>query len=418
MNSPTSTAKSPFPPDPALADLSALRGRRTQHEFVISSTDDGGGEASGSTSGSGDKMPYQLFLPDAPGTVRHAGLAPKLPLILFLHGAGDGPYGVMNAQSLPRLLGPDCWQLEFFASSGVAMKWNLDECRYFRDPTQFPFAVLMPVSGHPSRWGDAAVQKRTVRLLTHVIQQLGVIDADRVILVGQSAGGRGALEMAVNFPTEFAAVVPVCFAGVSDAAERAIVTTTPAGNGGRSLWSLPFWLVHAEDDSVVPIGETSDLLFRELQRARGTAGARVVGPVEYGTDIEHHVVENHAGGGAAGDSVQGEIGGNGRGGWGGIGTDHSSVTSGEVVGGDDKDSRPFPGEVVYSRYKNAPGPPIPEYASMVGHASYDLAFRDVFLYRWMAKQRRGGKNRYRGRSEIRVFIFRDFFGGEARHGHD
>ena len=43
----------------------------------------------------------------------------------------------------------------------------------------------------------------------------------------------------------------------------------------------------------------------------------------------------------------------------------------------------------YTRYRRAPPPPDPQYNDMVGHASYDLAFRDASLYAWLANQRRG-----------------------------
>ena len=46
------------------------------------------------------------------------------------------------------------------------------------------------------------------------------------------------------------------------------------------------------------------------------------------------------------------------------------------------------GTVMYTRYENAPGPPMEEYAMMIGHASYDLIFRDDRLYKWVGEQHR------------------------------
>ena len=37
----------------------------------------------------------------------------------------------------------------------------------------------------------------------------------------------------------------------------------------------------------------------------------------------------------------------------------------------------------YVRYTNAPGPPMPEFAHLIGHGSYELAFRDAGLYAWL-----------------------------------
>ena len=44
--------------------------------------------------------------------------------------------------------------------------------------------------------------------------------------------------------------------------------------------------------------------------------------------------------------------------------------------------------VRYTRYVHAPGPPDPRYSDMIGHASYDLAYRDAALYQWLLRQRK------------------------------
>ena len=40
----------------------------------------------------------------------------------------------------------------------------------------------------------------------------------------------------------------------------------------------------------------------------------------------------------------------------------------------------------YVRYEHAPGPPMPEFAHLIGHGSYELAFRDAGLYSWLLEQ--------------------------------
>lgn len=39
--------------------------------------------------------------------------------------------------------------------------------------------------------------------------------------------------------------------------------------------------------------------------------------------------------------------------------------------------------LLYWRYTHAPGPPMPEYAHLIGHGSYEIAFRDSALYSWL-----------------------------------
>lgn len=42
-------------------------------------------------------------------------------------------------------------------------------------------------------------------------------------------------------------------------------------------------------------------------------------------------------------------------------------------------------EVRYVRYQHAPGPPISEYSALVGHGSYEIAYRDAALYEWLLR---------------------------------
>ena len=39
--------------------------------------------------------------------------------------------------------------------------------------------------------------------------------------------------------------------------------------------------------------------------------------------------------------------------------------------------------LLYVRYDHAPGPPMEEFAHLIGHGSYELAFRDERLYAWL-----------------------------------
>ncbi len=41
----------------------------------------------------------------------------------------------------------------------------------------------------------------------------------------------------------------------------------------------------------------------------------------------------------------------------------------------------------FVRYEHAPGPPMPEFAHLIGHGSYELAFRDASLYSWLLEQK-------------------------------
>eukprot|EP00908_Phaeocystis_cordata_P009833 Transcript_20639.p1 GENE.Transcript_20639~~Transcript_20639.p1 ORF type:complete len:295 (-),score=82.19 Transcript_20639:332-1216(-) len=44
-----------------------------------------------------------------------------------------------------------------------------------------------------------------------------------------------------------------------------------------------------------------------------------------------------------------------------------------------------PERLAYTRYETAPGPPMPEFAHLTGHGSYELAFRDPGLWSWLLR---------------------------------
>lgn len=355
-------------------DFSHLENKRTEHIFIDAD---------------GEKMEYQLYLPkistlpllsenskelDSKKSLEETESKKEfssktssrslMPVILFLHGAGDGPYNVMNSQSLPRLLGEKCWELNFIPpGQEQKMKWNIDECNFFKNSTTYPFVTIMPNSGLPSRWTEFIIQKRTIALLTYVIEeQIGInyIDYNRIILIGQSAGGRGALEFAANFPDKFSAVIPICFAGISNSALQEWTTNDNKSSEvllSKSLLSIPIWLIHAVDDSVVPIDMTSQDLFNKLKKIRSIS----LGPLEYG---DERVSEFRF---------------------------PSPITIYSNSKESISNKKTSSAEVIFSRYSHAPGPPIEEYAYMIGHASYDIAFRDKVLYQWMKKKVRKRK---------------------------
>ena len=240
---------------------------------------------------------FQLFLPR--GWTRER----SWPMVIFLHGAGDGIWDVMNSQSLPRLLSDD-------QSTGfdAAKTWAFDfGGRHYENATfaaTFPFVVLMPQGWDgTTRGGWSRPRLDRVHALAAAAAEAYAVDADRISLTGQSAGGVGAWGFGVRFPTFLSALVPVCGAIAGrprDAAER--------------LKDLPVWVFHAADDSAMPV-TYADSAVHALDAARAT-------PVRY------------------------------------------------------------------TRYDRAPPPPDPRYNDMVGHASYDLAYRDAALWTWLLAQRR------------------------------
>ena len=124
-------------------------------------------------------MPAQLFLPriQAPG---------RLPVLVFLHGGGDGPFELMNTQSLPGLLASN----ESFRAS-------------------FPFIGLFPCStcSTVERGWVPANLMRVSTLISRLIKEHHA-DPHRVALTRQSMGGAGLWRYAAGAVAPHAPAVP------------------------------------------------------------------------------------------------------------------------------------------------------------------------------------------------------------------
>ena len=175
------------------------------------------------TTASDNMLPSQLFLP-LPTT--SGGLR---PVLIFLHGGGDGPFNVMNRQSLPHLLLSN----RTFAAA-------------------FPFIGIFPCSTcggvHATfaerGWVPSNFEK-VDRLLEVVIKEHGG-DPTRVVLTGQSMGGGGLYRYAQarRAAPQFAALVPVCAAirppsTANGHAELCCSNATAAAQGCcPNIWAL------------------------------------------------------------------------------------------------------------------------------------------------------------------------------------
>ena len=180
----------------------------------------------------GKPFRYQVYVP-----LTYASSNDRLPVILFLHGAGErGPDGVLQTQV------------------GIATAIR-------RNTTRFPAIIIMPQVPPDSLWiglpadgAMAALDKTVAEFRT---------DPDRVYLTGLSLGGNGTWNLASKHPERFAAIVPIC-AFVTPfrrlPGSRAIVDADTGAAMfaalARKIGRLPTWIVHGEIDPVVPVAES------------------------------------------------------------------------------------------------------------------------------------------------------------------
>lgn len=173
------------------------------------------------TSASG--LNYRLYTPSNNGH----GRAGRHPLVVWLHGGGEG--------------GMDARQ-----TNEAQLRGNRGALGFITPEAQQIFGgayVVAPQS--PSAWmndGDGFAP-RIAALVDEILASNHKIDPQRVHVLGCSNGGYMSLKMAVEYPTKFASIVPICPGATPNFFTDAEL---------QSVSSTPTWLVHSKDDTVLP----------------------------------------------------------------------------------------------------------------------------------------------------------------------
>ena len=160
-------------------------------------------------------LKYILDLPQNTST--------PLPLILFLHGAGER--------------GEDLEKVK--AHSPFT----------YKDLIKEDVAILAPQCPNDVYWDTKAVYE----LLQHIIKNYNV-DQNRIYLTGLSMGGWGAWKLADEHPEIFAAIAPVC----------APMNRPTLSNACKNLSDKPIWIFHGALDDIVPL-EDSTTMYKKLK---------------------------------------------------------------------------------------------------------------------------------------------------------
>ena len=137
---------------------------------------------------------------------------------------------------------------------------------------RWPAIVVFPQAPPEHRW-HGQVAHLALAALDRALQEF-TTDADRVYLVGISAGGNGVWNLAYRYPERFAALVAICGWVMPTAERREAIL--PADGGppyagiARRIRSLPTWIWHGSADGVVPVEES-----RRMAHALRVGGAEV-----------------------------------------------------------------------------------------------------------------------------------------------
>lgn len=176
----------------------------------------------------GEELPYQVY---------HPSSDKKVPLILFLHGAGERGQDnqkqsvhvvpqILNfmkeEQKEAFILAPQCPKNQLWVN--VMMR----QAKEHKLP-EFPSTPL----------------RLTYELVQNYIENYS-IDKARIYIVGLSMGGFGTWDLISRKPKLFAAAVPICGGGDSTL--------------GPQLIQLPIWAWHGDQDKVILVERSRDMI--------------------------------------------------------------------------------------------------------------------------------------------------------------
>ena len=129
------------------------------------------------------------------------------PMIVFLHGGGERGenYELLKRHGPPMMV---------------------------KNGEDFPFVVLSPQCPRGHRWTHLLIQVK--ELIDNLVAEHN-IDKNRIYLTGMSLGGYGTWNLAMTYPSFFAAIAPMaCNGGMKDEASRII--------------DMPIWAFQGEKD--------------------------------------------------------------------------------------------------------------------------------------------------------------------------
>ena len=171
----------------------------------------------------------------------------KVPLVLFLHGAGER--GNDNAKQLKHAVGPI---LDFFARKGEPVCLLAPQCPEGRKWVEVDWSA--PSHVMPAQPSDPL--RLALELVDKTIREQD-IDPARVYVTGLSMGGFGTWDALCRRPELFAAGMPVCGGGDTQQVAR--------------FRTVPVYAVHGGADKVVPTARS-----RAMVSALWGVGGRVL----------------------------------------------------------------------------------------------------------------------------------------------
>ena len=172
------------------------------------------------------------------------------PLIIWLHGAGEGgkdPAVAYTGNRVVHLSSPAVQEL--FGGAYVLAP-------------QVPTMWMDNGSGEYTRTGKSMYLKALKALIDEFVEIHGDIDRSRIYLGGCSNGGFMTMRMIIDYPEYFAGAFPVCEALFDELISEGDIAV---------LKEKPIWFTHARNDIIVNPEETVLPTYARLKKA-GASG--------------------------------------------------------------------------------------------------------------------------------------------------
>lgn len=178
----------------------------------------------------------------------------KLPLLIYLHGAGGIGNQIRKVERQPRRL------LETIRKAG-----HMCLC-------VAPQAMKKPREND----GKGGWLPADLDILLDHLKKTFPIDEKRIYLTGNSMGGYGTFVWAGNSPRHFAAIAPMV-GGLGPGGPKDV--TTKLDEWGKNLAKIPMKAYYGENDRVVP-ADRGEMVMKAIKKAGGTKAQVIVLPGE------------------------------------------------------------------------------------------------------------------------------------------
>ncbi|PGV53794.1 prolyl oligopeptidase family serine peptidase [Bacillus sp. AFS037270] len=154
----------------------------------------------------------------------------KHPLIIWLHGAGEGGYDTTVAYTGNNVVNLSSEKVQRIFGGAYVLA------------PQVPTMWMDDGSGEYTKSGNSMYVKALKALIDEFINLHSNIDTNRIYIGGCSNGGFMTMRMIIDYPDFFAAAYPVC---------EALYDEVITEQNIQDIKNTPIWFTHAKNDVIV-----------------------------------------------------------------------------------------------------------------------------------------------------------------------